>query len=102
MQGELEVSIVWDHLSGLESLTAKAISVTFANQIGPFDILPKHANLISVIEREITFVIDEGISKTYSFRTGIVEVSDNQVKVFLESNVEDMKQAADPKSGPKF
>lgn len=93
MRGELEVSIVWDHFSGLESLTAKVISVTFANRIGPFDILPKHANLISVIEREITFVIDEGISKTYSFRTGIVEVSNNEVKVFLESNVEESKQA---------
>lgn len=97
MQEDLEVSIVWDHFSSLENFTAKAIAVTLANRIGPFDILPRHANLISVIEKEITFYVDRGKTKTYQFQTGIVEVSNNQVKIFLESNFEDLKQVLSSK-----
>ena len=97
MQQDLEVSIVWDHFSSLENFNAKAIAVTLANRIGPFDILRRHANLISVIEKEITFYINKGSTKTYEFRTGIVEVSNNQVKIFLESNLEDLKQVLSSK-----
>src|SRR3989344_6734911 len=87
----LEVSIVWDHFSRLENFEARAVAVTMANRIGTFDILPRHANFISVIEKQVVFLIDNKNTKTYSFASGIVEVSNDQVKIFLESNVEELK-----------
>ena len=87
----LEVSIVWDHFSRMENFTATVIAVTMANRIGTFDILPRHANFISIIKDKAVFFIDNKRTKTYSFQSGIVEVSNNQVKIFLESNVEDLK-----------
>src|SRR3989344_5433329 len=87
----LDVSIVWDHFSKMENFTAKAVAVTMANRIGKFDILPRHANFISVIKDKVIFFIDNKNTKTYSFQSGIVEVSNDQVKIFLESNAEELK-----------
>jgi len=91
MQQNLEVSVVWDHFSRMENFSAIAIAVTMANRIGVFDILPQHANFISLIEKQIIFYIDSKNKKIYRFKSGIVEVSNNSVKIFLESELEQLK-----------
>lgn len=70
--------------------SGKADSITSANETGPFDILPMHANFITIIkenvivhqkgQKDITVPLDEGIMKVY----------ENTINIFL--GFESMKQ----------
>lgn len=61
-----------------------ALSVTSLNDEGEFDILPEHANFISLIRSYI--VIDKGLKSEQKFviSNGISRVKENKVEVFLE------------------
>ncbi|OGZ97484.1 MAG: hypothetical protein A3I44_06315 [Candidatus Sungbacteria bacterium RIFCSPLOWO2_02_FULL_51_17] len=60
-----------------------AQSVTSYNTTGEFDILPLHANFISIITGKI-IIRSEGISaRTIQLQTGILKVSENTVEVYL-------------------
>ena len=80
----LEVSIVWDHFSRMENFTAKAVAVTMANRIGKFDILPLHANFVSVVSQKLVIVEENGASREIKFEKGLIEASNNVVKIFVE------------------
>ena len=86
----LDVSVVWHHFYGVTFVTGetnfviKAKAVTALNKIGKFDILPGHANLISVVFDNIIVYTVEKKTDVYFFQKGIVEVSGNQVRFFLE------------------
>lgn len=61
-----------------------ASSVTSTNQKGEFDILPQHANLITLIQDYI--ILNKSTDKTKKFiiTKGILKVENNQVLVFLD------------------
>ena len=89
-QNVLSVSMIWHHFYGVTSVVgetdfqAKARAVSAQNRIGKFDILPGHANLISVIYNNLILYTLEKKTDVYLFEKGIVEVSGNQVRFFLE------------------
>jgi F0F1-type ATP synthase epsilon subunit len=60
------------------------MSVTSLNDKGEFDILPGHANFISLISKYV--VIDKGQDSEQKFiiSNGILRVRENTVEVFLE------------------
>lgn len=60
-----------------------ATSVSAHNRLGPFDILPEHANFFSLItEGEV--VVDSGIKKfSVPVEHGIIKVSNNVVTLFI-------------------
>lgn len=62
---------------------AKAIS--FSNKKGPFDVIPGHANLISLIQNDLTIYKDKGELKKISFQTGVLEVLQNRVFIYIVS-----------------
>lgn len=80
---ELDVDILWHSYTRDPDFHGTAYSVTTENSLGPFDILPQHANLISLIQKKIIVKTKDGKEVNYQFRNGVMEVNENAVKVFL-------------------
>ena len=64
-------------------LDTQALSVSSKNSQGPFDILPFHANFITVIENE-PIIIGKQSKENVSFRfpIAIIFVSSNRVNIY--------------------
>jgi F0F1-type ATP synthase epsilon subunit len=62
----------------------KAQSLTSNNDKGIFDVLPHHANFISIIKDYI--VIDKGLptEKKFEIKNGVISVLSNKIDVYLE------------------
>lgn len=61
-----------------------AKSISAENDTGPFDILPKHHNFMTLLNAgEITVAREDGDQK-YRIARGIMHVKKNQVIVFLD------------------
>jgi len=84
MRDMLDISVVWHHFAGEENFNIKASAVTFENNLGSFDILPTHANLISALFNSMKVYVPGQKEALYSFGNGIVETSNNRVLIFLE------------------
>lgn len=63
----------------------KAQSVSSTNVDGPFDVLPLHANFVTLIKGiPITVVDSEGRKTIYSFKQAVMHVQDNEVKIYAD------------------
>lgn len=61
-----------------------ATSVSGANRIGPFDVLPGHADFFSVMSPgEVTIETGGAEPVKFDINNGIVTARDNQVMMFL-------------------
>lgn len=58
-------------------------SISSINDKGNFDILPMHANFVSVIRDRINVVEENGESINISIIRGIIKVMENQVEIYL-------------------
>lgn len=61
----------------------KARSVSSKNKVGPFDVLPMHENFISMLRDRVTIVDVSGQKQIIPCDHGILEVSENRVRVFI-------------------
>ena len=82
-QKTLEVELFWPPVSDKEKFEGKAKAISSENKVGEFDILPEHANFISLIFNTLTIHTQEG-EKTYEFSRGVLEVTEGKVRIFLE------------------
>ena len=53
------------------------------NKVGEFDILPEHTNFITLIFNKLVIYTKEQKKIEYEFKRGVLEASDNLVKIFL-------------------
>ena len=83
----LDISLVWYPHSGQKDMDFKASALTSENKAGRFDILPSHANFISIIYNSIVFYRGEK-AETYLFKSGIIQASNNFVRLFLVGNID--------------
>ena len=60
----------------------EARSVSSISSIGPFDILVDHENFISLIRDKVTIFDQGGKRYEIEIEKGILEVSENKVRVF--------------------
>lgn len=60
-----------------------AMAVTSYNEKGIFDILPQHMNLITLIKDKIIIHKDGEQKEEYALDSGILDVSENHVWVYL-------------------
>lgn len=62
----------------------KALTATCLNDKGEFDILPQHANFISLIRNYI--ILNKGTKGEQKFvvGTGVLRVKENKVDIFLD------------------
>lgn len=84
LQNKLEVELFWPPLSEKDKFKGEANSISSENKMGEFDILPRHANFITLISNSLTIHTVNEEKKTFKFSRGVLEVAENQVKIFLE------------------
>jgi F0F1-type ATP synthase epsilon subunit len=53
------------------------------NEVGRFDIYPKHANFISIIRERITLYRDHKVVKDLKIEQAIMKVKDDHANIFL-------------------
>ena len=61
----------------------KARSVSSVNLVGPFDVLPKHENFISLIKDKIVVYPEAGKKYELPIAHGLLEVSGDRVQIFV-------------------
>lgn len=61
----------------------EVFAVSSINQIGPFDILPGHANFICTIRDKVTIHKTVKENKEITVENGILRVKDNKVEIYL-------------------
>jgi F0F1-type ATP synthase epsilon subunit len=61
-----------------------AESVSAANETGPFDILPGHANFFTLLTPGDVHIKSAGEDYTFAVSRGVVQVADNTVKLFVD------------------
>lgn len=62
-----------------------AKSISAENDTGPFDILPKHHNFMTLLNAgEITVIKSNGDDQKYRIARGVMHVKKNQVVIFLD------------------
>lgn len=66
-------ALVWEGRA--EALSSK-------NSAGPFDILPDHANMITIIEGEPIEIESSGGSRKFIFEKAVIEVKDGSVIIY--------------------
>jgi len=63
----------------------EALSVTSKNVDGPFDILPYHANFVTLIRGEaITVKMPNKEDKVYEFKYAVLYTQNNEVKIYAD------------------
>ncbi|OGE43734.1 hypothetical protein A3A45_03015 [Candidatus Daviesbacteria bacterium RIFCSPLOWO2_01_FULL_36_8] len=64
-------------------LDTQATSVSSTNVQGPFDILPEHANFITMVENSPIIIRSPGQKQTtYTFSMAIIYTMENQVNIY--------------------
>jgi F0F1-type ATP synthase epsilon subunit len=65
-----------------------ALSVSSENSSGKFDILPQHANFITLIQNApIVIKTGEGKDLNFNFPLAIVHTSENQVRIYTDLSI---------------
>ena len=80
---QLNVTLFWPPSAGKLGYEGPANTVSCENKVGTFDILPKHTNFISLIFKKISIVTLGNRKIDFEFKRGVLEVSEDSVKVFL-------------------
>ena len=63
----------------------QALSVSSVNSVGQFDILPQHANFITLIENQtIQIRQTDNQERTFQFNQAIIFTTKNQVNIYAE------------------
>ncbi len=60
-----------------------ALSVSSVNESGLFDILPEHANFISIIKDFISIRLPDGKTQKITINNAILKAINNEVKIYL-------------------
>lgn len=80
----LEIEIFWSPFLKKEIFKGKFFALSSKNKLGKFDILPQHANFITLISDYLILRPKEGKEIKFHFKRGLLEVYKNKVRVFLE------------------
>jgi F0F1-type ATP synthase epsilon subunit len=58
-------------------------AVTSYNTVGPFDVLPRHSNFISMINKRLILRQHDGRTDEINLDNGVMMVEENKVYIFL-------------------
>ena len=61
----------------------KATAVTSLNMRGQFDVLPYHANFITLIKEKVTIHLENKEPVSYTLQSGIIKVANDTVTVLI-------------------
>ncbi|HSX57835.1 MAG TPA: hypothetical protein VLE47_01020 [Candidatus Saccharimonadales bacterium] len=60
-------------------------SITSSDSSGPFDVLPNHENFVTNFSKKLEIVPEAGERIVFQNKTGVMEVGNNVVRIFLEN-----------------
>ncbi len=66
-----------------EEFNGKAYSVTSLNKMGKFDVLPFHANFITVIKEYVIIQKEDKKQLTFPLESGIIKVYGDNVNILI-------------------
>lgn len=70
----------------------EALAVSSSNSEGKFDIIPQHANFVTIVENQPITVLKTDKSKlNFNFSQAIIYCSANQVKVYADPKTISLK-----------
>lgn len=61
----------------------EAKALTSYNERGVFDILPAHANFITLVTQALIIYTREGVKREFPIEKGILEVEEDKVVIYL-------------------
>jgi len=79
----LEVKVFCSPIIKKIPYKGEAKAVSSENKLGRFDILPGHANFITLIFNNIIIHTPDKNKITYQFKRGVLETSEDKVRIFL-------------------
>lgn len=79
----LDTKIFWIPVTKEVFFQGRVKSISSENRLGKFDVLPQHANFISLIFNELIIITEKNEKISYKFKKGVLEVSENKVNIFL-------------------
>ncbi len=77
-----------------EVYNGQVMAISSYNETGSFDILPKHANFISIIKEKLILHLDNKEKKEIPMELGVLKHFQDQTKIYLGMKAElvDLKQ----------
>lgn len=79
-----------------ESLKIDAKSVSSKNSSGKFDILPEHANFVTLIEEQPVFFLKENnTTEKIQFKMAILHTYGNKVNIYTDLQEVELESASD-------
>ena len=72
---ESPASVIWE---------GKASAVSSVNSVGPFDILPDHANMITLVEGVPIQVVTGGQERAFTSSRAVISVHENTVSIYAD------------------
>jgi F0F1-type ATP synthase epsilon subunit len=82
-------SLVWQ---------GRALSVSSANNKGVFDILPEHANLITLIDNQPITISTETGTRKFMFEKAVLSFKDNAASIYANISQGQKQQTSDKPS----
>ncbi len=61
------------------------LALTATNDTGMFDILPQHANFITLVFGDVKILLQNGTYKDFTLTKGLIRVKNNRVTLFMEA-----------------
>jgi len=61
----------------------KIKAMTSFNEVGPFDVLPEHANFISLIKKTLVLHKESGQKEELQIDDGVLKVYENEVRIYI-------------------
>jgi F0F1-type ATP synthase epsilon subunit len=61
-----------------------AYSMSSVNNVGKFDVLPRHANFISIVQEKLIIRNRDGSAREIQIKQGILKASKDEVSVYLD------------------
>lgn len=62
----------------------EAVSLSAENTTGPFDILPQHANFITILKGSPILIKTDDDEKSFTFSRSLLFAKENDVKVYAD------------------
>ena len=63
--------------------SGNAVAVSSINEVGPFDVLPRHENFISLVNTKIVIFQDKHLKKEIPIEKGVMKAKANLIHIFL-------------------
>lgn len=80
MRDQLQVKVITSNKTYFDG---NAYAVSSINRIGPFDVLPQHENFICLLKEKVVVHQIDGKELTIPCENGLLEVSEDVVRVFV-------------------